>query len=182
MKCKLRILLLTFFAALSVAVAAPSPSARAITIQGDLTDGAVHVGSITGFWTLSLNAGDNVTVTGLRLEAFDPISQTLDPNKVFVALGDDEIVGNSLVYGGGAGDPRYSFTAALTGTYFVGLFQFQLGTAFVEGESFNYSLQAVGSSAAVPGPIVGAGLPGLILACGGLLAWWRRRRMAAVAA
>src|SRR5262249_36372581 len=35
------------------------------------------------------------------------------------------------------------------------------------------------SVSTVPGPIAGAGLPGLILAGGGLLAWWRRRRKTA---
>ena len=46
------------------------------------------------------------------------------------------------------------------------------------GDTVTVDFTVAGRVSAVPGPMLGAGLPGLIFASGSLLVWWCRKRRA----
>jgi hypothetical protein len=72
----------------------------------------------------------------------------------------------NIGYAGVLGGLKLNFDSAGLGYAYIDLFNLGHDSAGTIS----------GSAVGAPGPIAGAGLPGLLLALGGLLVWWRNRR------
>jgi len=112
----------------------------------------------------------NLAITG-----FGGLGVEANPNSGSIGAGQNAFYFPSFVPG-----------AASTSTGY-GEFQYPFNLAATDGNTdpnatgYFFGVELTPASG-VPGPIAGAGFPGLVFAGGGFLAWWRKRRTSMVSA
>ena len=184
-------------AVISAAFVTSPVKANLVTLQeaglerGTLSDGGASVTFLGYTAPLTLDNTDpfiavTTTVNPANEATLTPIANTWFGTTF--AVSDDH---RTNVGGGGdlaVFDISTTFFSLTIGQQQTAFFQNQSGGTLhltytsLPGEGAGLShYDQFGTPVAIPGPVVGAGLPGLALACGGLIAFARRRRRRLVA-
>jgi len=131
-----------------------------------------HSPGVTNSFTVSLDVNNGGTL-GTVLGSFVVVSPATLPNPDLLTI--SGISGITLSAGG-----SYFLSVSPNAADTIGTWNFNSiraeGTVIQGTNTFPVSPLGAFDVLGVPGPIAGAGIPGLIFAGGGLLGWWRRRR------
>jgi hypothetical protein len=150
---------------------AASSSGNCLDLVGS---NGIPLGGVTTTSPLSLVAGHTYTVAYTDIlqgfNAGDPETSTYDVqlgSTVLLETAITSVVSTTLTFSPLISDPnaRLSFTTVTAPDGFHG--------------AVLSDIVVTDTTVSVPGPIAGAGLPGLILAGAGVLGWWRRRQKSA---